>query len=420
MNEILVKAPPPFRGTEIHTLSNGLKIILKKDATVPVVALQVWAGCGAVDETPDIQGISHGLEHMVFKGTPSRSAGEITRAIESHGGSVNAATQLETTHYYIDIPSYGLPMALSVLTDTVLNPVFPQDELERERLVIIEEIHRRADNPEATLWDEFMGGVFKNTPYSVKVIGNESTVSALTRDDLNRYYRKHYVPANLSIVVAGDFSRRRVLDQLKSSFARLPKSAAPTRPKVRLTNFRSSTSSLKKPVQLTYLAAGIPAAGLDTPDVVALDLFADVLGGGRSARFFQRIREEKKSVLAISCDYVAYRQKGVFAIFMECLPGTVRRAIDDMNQEIKRIAVAPITSEELNRAKARIKSEWLHGSETPHGQASSLGTLAALGRLDLVETYLDLVNTATVETMMNVYDRYLADRPYHLTRIEPE
>src|SRR5438046_2718916 len=106
MIETIAKAPAPFQRTEIHTLPNGLKIILKDDATVPVVALQAWARCGAIDESPDIYGISHGLEHMVFKGTPTRSAGEIAQAVEFHGGSMNAATQLETTHYYIDIPSY--------------------------------------------------------------------------------------------------------------------------------------------------------------------------------------------------------------------------------------------------------------------------------------------------------------------------
>jgi zinc protease len=136
MIKTLNEAPHPFKGTEVHTLPNGLKLILKNDATVPVVAIQVWARCGAIDESPNIYGISHGLEHMVFKGTPSRSAGEISRAIESKGGAMNAATQLETTHYYIDIPSYSAKSAIDVLADTILNPTFPQEELERERLVI--------------------------------------------------------------------------------------------------------------------------------------------------------------------------------------------------------------------------------------------------------------------------------------------
>src|SRR5947207_7296492 len=135
MKTLLDKAPIPFKGTEIHTLPNGLRLIIKEDHTVPVVSIQAWARCGAVNETPNIHGISHGLEHMVFKGTPTRSAGEITKVIEGNGGAINAATQLETTHYYIDVPAYGAPAALEVLADTILHPIFPQEELERERQV---------------------------------------------------------------------------------------------------------------------------------------------------------------------------------------------------------------------------------------------------------------------------------------------
>ncbi len=424
MIETLHDAPAPFQRTEIHTLPNGMKLILKDDPTVPVVALQAWARCGAIDESPELSGISHGLEHMVFKGTPTRSAGEITEKIEFHGGAINAATQLETTHYYIDIPSYGAPAALEVLADTILNPTFPQEELERERLVILEEIHRRDDNPGATLWDEFVAHVFKGTPYGIKVIGNEKTVSSLSRQDLLSYYRKHYVPANLTLVVTGEFHRAKMLKRLERLFGSQKFETVPPTPA-----FAPQTTwapagkpgaiSVKKPVQLTYYALGIPTVGLGHPDVVALDLLSDVMGGGLSSRLYQKLREETELALSVSCDYTPFQQKGLFSVFGESLPAKAAPAVEKILEEIDGFRQHPIQKPELERAKARIKSEWLHGSETPHDQAETLGSLSVLGNIDLVATYLPRIEALTVEDLMETYDRTLRGKNFFITKVEP-
>lgn len=420
MIKTLTEAPHPFKGTEIHTLSNGLQLILRNDPTVPVVALQAWARCGAIDETPSIYGISHGLEHMVFKGTPSRSAGEITRAIESKGGSMNAATQLETTHYYIDIPSYGLKPALDVLADTILHPIFPQDELERERLVILEEIHRRDDSPDATLWDEFAAHIFKDTPYGIKVIGNHKTVSEMSREDLESYYATNYVPGNMNLVIVGDFNKNKILKQLHDLFDEQPFRKMPSTPVIDFpADSVASNVTVKKPVQLSYFAVGIPTVGLNSPDIVALDVLADVFGGGASARFYQRLREEQQVMLSVSCDYVSFQQKGIFAVFGETLPNKADEAQKRLMDEIANLAKNPVQPAELARAKARIKSEWLHGSETPHGQASTLGSLNILGQTNLINTYLAQIETLTVDDLMQAYRTYVENRPFYGTFIVP-
>lgn len=421
MIQTLTEAPHPFKGTEIHTLPNGLRLILKNDPTIPVVAVQAWARCGAIDESPDIYGISHGLEHMVFKGTPTRSAGAITRAIESNGGSMNAATQLETTHYYIDIPSYGLKTAIAVLSDTILNPTFPQEELERERLVILEEIHRRDDSPDATLWDEFASHVFHGTPYGIKVIGSEKTVSAMSQEDLFTYFRAHYVPSKLCMVVVGDFKKDQVLKQLHKLFEKVSFKKPPITPSVDFkTNGAPTRTTLKKPVQLTYLAMGIPTIGFGSPDVVGMDLLADVLGGGVSARLYQKLREETQTVLSISCDYVPFQQKGLFALFGETNPEKAQEALWKITEEIDSLRKNPVQKSELARAKARIKSEWLHGSETPHGQATTLGSLCVLGHTELINTYLSQIDAMTEGDLMEVYHRHIEGRAFTSTVVEPE
>lgn len=413
-------APAPFRGTEVHTLSNGLTVILKEDHRVPVVALQVWARCGAIDESPSIYGISHGLEHMVFKGTPTRSAGEITRAIEANGGSMNAATQMETTHYYIDVPSYGADKALDVLADTILNPIFPQEELERERLVILEEIHRRDDSPDATLWDEFAAHVFHGTPYGIKVIGSIATVSGLTRDDLTKYYRAHYVPEKLVIVVTGDISKKKVRAKLEKLFGGMEAKTPPGIQTIQNGALRDLRQEIKRPVQMAYTAMGFPSIGLGDDDSVALDVVADVLGGSLSSRLHQKIREEKQLALGVSCDYMPFGGQGLFALFVETLPGKHKIAEDAVREEMSRVRKNPFNNEELTRAKARIKSEWLQGSETAHGQASSLGTLATLGYIDVIEDYLGEVDALTTDDLMMAFEKHVAGRELWVTALLPQ
>ncbi|MCB4755771.1 MAG: insulinase family protein [Elusimicrobia bacterium] len=417
---ILKDAPPPFTGAEVHTLPNGLKLVLKEDHTSPVVSLQTWVRCGAIDEVPRLNGISHGLEHMVFKGTPTRSPGDITRAIESNGGFMNAATQLETTHYFIDIPSYGAGTALEVLADTVLRPTFPQEELERERQVILEEIRRRDDNPESTLWDEHSARLFKDTPYGIKVIGSPKSVSSLTRNDLLQYHRAHYVPAKMNVVVTGDFKKGPLLKKLEKLFGpEKPKDPPPT-PVVDLSKTKPTQAAIKKPVQLTYVAMGLPTPGLKDPNVIALDLLADVLGGGYSSRLYQILREKEKVVLAISCDFLSFQQKGMFGFFMEMLPAQYPAAMRSLEIALHDLATKnPIRREELNRAKARVKSDWLYGAETPHGQASTLGSLSILGEIQLIETYLKTVNALTADDLMDIFHRTVKGQKFFVTRVEP-
>jgi zinc protease len=415
----LSEAPLPFKGTEIHTLPNGLRLLIKEDHTVPVVSIQAWARCGAVNETPNIYGISHGLEHMVFKGTPTRTAEEVTQAIENQGGYINAATQLETTHYYIDVPSSGAKQALDVLGDTLLHPAFPQNELERERLVILEEIHSRDDSPDATLWDEFISKVFDGTPYAIKVIGNKKTVSSMSQQDLFAYFRAHYVPENKCVVVVGDFEKQAMLKQLESLFAKEKSGTAPKTPAVLLGESKFSHVVIKRPVQMSYIGIGRPVPGMDSPDLVALDVLADVLGGGASARFYQNIRENKQAVLSVSCDYTPFSQQGLFSFFAEALPEKGQEAIDAIQDELKDLDKNPIRTDELARAKARIKSEWLHGSETPRGQASTLGSLGVFRKEQLVNTYLSDIEKLTVDHLMAVYRAHLKNRPFHITQLVP-
>lgn len=420
MQKTLTHAPLPFKGTQIHILPNGLTLILKADHTIPVTSVQMWAKCGAIDEKPSVYGISHGLEHMVFKGTTRRSAGEITREIEGAGGSMNAATQLETTHYYIDIPSYGVETAIDVLSDTILHPTFPEDELERERLVILEEIHRRDDSPDATLWDEFVSHIFQGSPYGIKVIGSEKTVSQLKRSDLFDYFHSYYSPNNLHLVITGDIHPQKIIRQCTTLFKNFKAKKSTPRPSLNFGgNGRHSLRQIQKPVQLTYFALGTPSVGLGHPDSVALDVLADVLGGGVSSRFYQRLREDQQVVLSLSCDFISFQHRGIFSFFGESFPQHIHKALKKLKNEIQNVEKDPIQKSELDRAKARIRSEWLYGSETPHGQASTLGSLSALGKIPLINTYLRDIENLQLSDLHRVWKKYLSHGSMACTTVNP-
>ena len=420
MASTLLNAPAPFSGAVVRKLSNGLTCIVNPQKSVSAAALQVWTRCGAVDEAPRVFGISHGLEHMVFKGTPTRSASDIARLIESNGGNMNAATQLETTHYYIDVPTEGVGPALDVLADTLLQPTFPEDELDRERQVILEEIRRRDDNPDATLWDEFMSVVFRGTPYGIKVIGTDETVSAMTRADLRDYHAAHYVASKTFIAAAGDLDPERFFADAERLFGRLPAAPAPPPPAVPEPAGGSSYLRLEKPVQMTYLALGVPVVPLRHPDAVALDALADVLSGGYSSRLYQDLRETRKIVLGISCDYVPFSEKGLFAFFAETTPDKGDEARAEIERALAGLSGRPVEAAELERAKTRIKSEWLFGSESPHGQASTLGSLAATGELDLLSGYLGRLEALTPATVMAAYEKHVSGRTLAAVRLDPQ
>ncbi len=419
MPEILHHAPVPFNGAEIHTLPNGLKVLLKEDHTVPVVSMQVWVNCGAIHETPRIAGISHGLEHMVFKGTPKRSAGEVTRAVESNGGIINAATQIETTYYYIDIPSYGAQKALDILADTLTHPSFPQEELERERLVILEEIKRRDDHPNSTLWDEFAANIFNGTPYGSRIIGSIETVSALSREDLVQYFSSHYVPEKMSLVLVGDFKKKKILNQVNRLFGQIPSKKAPAPPGFRHDSLKAQSVVIKKPFQLAHMAMGIPTVGMMDEDVVKLDILSDALGGGISCRLFQRLREEKKIALSVASDYIAYQERGVFSFFAESFPDKAEEVKEKISLEVNNLKKEPLTQGELDRAKSRIKSGWLHDAETYQERASTLGSFHSSRRLDLLCSYLGEVEKITLEDLEEVWEKHIFEKPIFTTEVRP-
>jgi zinc protease len=400
----------PLKGVSFHELPNGLRILLKEDHAWPLVSLHTWVRVGSVDEQPAQAGLSHVLEHMVFKGTTQFNAGEISRWVEQLGGGMNAETSKEYTHYYIDVPGEGARQAIRLLGDLMHQASFDAREWERERPVILEEIKRRNDDPEALLWDLLNEALFQDENLARPVIGSGETVSAVTREDLQSFYQTFYRGPRMVLVVAGDFHTSRMLQWIKKAFGGMPSGAGPFRREAHLPSYTPKHVSLKRPVEQVYIAMGFPTPPANHPDHEALDLLAAVLGDGRSSRLVQSLREKKKLVWSVSAANYGHEGPGLFSVFAECSPAR-RKQLKPEVEQIFRALRRGISGDEVARAKNLMESGWLQSYETYHQQASTLGLYALDNQLDRLNNYLPKLLSLTPRALAQVAERYLHTHP---------
>lgn len=396
----------PLDRVEEHRLPNGLRIYLKEDHQSPLVSAHAWIRIGSVDEQASQAGISHILEHMVFKGTTHHKAEEISRWVEALGGGLNAETAKEYTHYYIDVPSAGAKKAVHLLAELLTRATFDPEEWERECPVILEEIKRRNDDPETHLWDLLNEALFEDLQRRRPVIGYPNTVQSVTVDGLKRYYGSHYNALESALVVVGDFNRRQMLSWLQREFRGMPKGErrlVRPRSEVRATN---REIRIQKAVKQTYLAMGFLTPDSGHPDHEALDLLASILGDGRGARLVHHVREQQKLVWSISAANLTQEGPGIFAVFAECDAKKRASAVRAIREQWMRLRRMPPTASEITRAKNILQTAWLQGFETYHNQASTLGHFALEHQLDRLKDYLPRILALTRSDLTRVIHRY--------------
>lgn len=406
-------------------LSNGLTIITKENHSLPIVAVQMWVKVGSINEDKSNNGISHFIEHMLFKGTTRRGVGEISKEIEIRGGEINAATSKDFTYYHIVIPSEHLHIALDILGDASMNATFPQEEIERERLVILEEIKRRQDNPSSHLWDLLNEKLYISSPYRFKVLGTEEVVRNITRDTLRNYYKKFYLPTNIYLVVVGDFKTKRAIRDIKklfdvqsSSFYRKgisEKGAVP----MDMVPGKKEEVEIKKKVKQAYLRLGFLGPNIKDEEQYAMDVLAYILGRGRSSRLYRDLREEKKLVWSIEVWFLTHKGQGPFVISAACEPAKIRKVCAGVLEEIAKIKNGVIDEKELKKAKMMIESDYLLSNETFAGQAFSLGYYETLYTHNFVQSYLERVSRVNTADIIKVANKYLDLGAYTLAVIRP-
>ncbi len=398
-------------GVHKSVMPNGLTLLVREDFTTPLVCLNFWVKVGSNSETDAVWGWSHGIEHMLFKGTSTRKAGDIAREVRTLGGTLNAATGYETTNYHITLPVEGFESALEIHADVLQNPAFDPGELERERGVLLEELRMYRDVPDGfgLTWDELMRVAFTRHRFGRSVVGTEATLAGTSRDVILEYFRRGYVPENIIYVVAGAVETDRAQERLAARLGGLP--GRPVRldvspPEPPQEAFRYV--ALSGDIEQAYLKIGFHAPPERDPDMPALHVLTHLLGVGRSSRLHQRVLEKQGLVSAIGVMEESGRDPGILVVDAVTDPEKVEPAIIAIFEEIVRFHHEPIGERDLRKALNNVRAEYLQSLETVRGQAAVLGGFEALGDYRYAERYPDLIASITAADVTRVARKYLS------------
>jgi len=407
---------------ERFTLPNGMICLLKADRSAPVVSVQFWVGSGSMHEEQYLgSGIAHAVEHMLFKGTPTRGPGSVSREIGDAGGHVNAYTTFDRTVYFADLPADRWQSGFEVLADAVMNAAFPEAEWELERDVILREVAMGEDSPERVLGKQLWQTALRVDPRRHPVIGYADAFRTLTRDDLAAWHRRHYTPDNTMLVVVGDIDaaavRRTVTAQLES-FRRVPRAPVtlPEEPPQISPRFERFTGAY----QIARLAAAWPSVAVHHPDAAALDILANIAGQGRASRLHRSLVEDRKLLHSISVWSYTPGRSGLFGLSASFDPDREDAAAAAIRQEIEYLKTVPFTEQEVRKAVRSTLAAQLGGMETMSGQAAQYGSdMFATGDPRFSETYLRQVGTVTPGELMRVARQYLTPHGLSLVLLVP-
>ena len=403
-----IAALPP--GTSLSTLDNGLTIIVREDHSAPVVSAQAWAMTGSIHEGRWLgSGMSHVLEHMLFKGTATRPASRIDQEVQEAGGYMNAYTSFDRTVYYIDVPNTGATKAIDILCDIMQHATLPAEEMAKEKQVILREMDMNQDDPHRRSGRRLFETAYTRSPYRLTVIGYPDIYNELQQDDILAYYRERYAPNNVFFVVAGDVNPAEVVAQIKLAYAN--SKAKPVPPPVLVAEPKQAATREiveEAPIELGHFHFAWHIPDLRHPDVPALDVLAVLLGSGRSSRLYRQVRE--KQGLVNSADAWTYSPgaPGLFGMSAVVDADKYERARAAMLAEVESLKSRPVTAAELRKAVKQFLSATLATRKTMAGQAQDLGgSWLAANDLNFSERYLATVRRLTPADLRRVAREYL-------------
>jgi zinc protease len=396
--------PAPVR----EVLPNGVRLIVQEHRAASTVAIHLWAGVGGRDEAVGERGFSHFAEHMLFKGTTTRPRGFVETEVESVGGRTNAGTSNDYTFYYLLLPARQTVPGIRLIADMVLNSIFDPAELTREREVVFEEVRLNEDNPRSSLGRQLYTLLYQGHPYGRPVLGDAADLRSATQESLRGYWARYYVPNNMTLVVVGPVDAAQVRAAAIEAFGTRP-SASYTRPPLPaptpLDGVRSRT--VERPERQTQLGLGWLAPPLGHPDMAAVDVLGHILGGSRSSRLNQALRERARLVSSISGWYGALQGAGAIGVTAQLEgrdPAAVEQAI---LAEIHRLQTDGVSAEELSRAITASEAEREFSRETVEGLALAYGRAETTWSLEGERGYLDQVRKVTRADVLAAARRYL-------------
>jgi zinc protease len=397
-------SPPPER----HVLSNDVRVVLQEHRASDIVAIHLWAAVGGRDEAPSERGFSHFAEHMLFKGTGALGVGFVDREVEAVGGRTNAGTSWDYTFYYLLLPASRVERGISVVAGMAYDAAFEPAEIEREREVVFEEIRLGQDNQRRFLNRRLFELAFRGHPYGLPVLGDPAALRGATRESLRGYYRQRYVPRNLTVVIVGAIDTTAVLRAVSRAFGAEPARAA-ARPAVAAPAplDGSERLAIERPEREAALGLAWRAPALGEADMYAIDITAHILGGARSSRLNQALRERQGLVSSIQSGYTALQGAGLITVTAELAAGSIDRAEEAALAEIARLAEHGVSERELRRAITAAEAQHVFATETAEGRAYSYGSAETLWSLDGELRFLQRIRAVTAADVQTVARRYL-------------
>jgi predicted Zn-dependent peptidase len=380
-------------------LQNGMRVLTERMESVRSVAIGVWVNAGSVFESDRDAGISHFIEHMLFKGTERRSASDIAAEMDAIGANLNAFTAKECTCFHVKALDEDLETAVDMLADIVLHSSLDPEQMEREKGVVIEEIAMTEDSPEDIAFDRAGEQLFLGTSLESEILGTEETVQKLSQQDLRRYMQKHYTAENTVIAAAGSFDRDRLLALLERSFGTAQKGE---RHSVPFVSIRPGlrTALVKKDVEQINLCLALPGEALGTDAYFAQAVLSNALGGSMSSRMFQRIREERGLAYSVYSYPMAYRGTGSLCFYAGCTEGQAKEVLSLMLEEIDSVKRDGVSETEFVRARQQLKGSYLLGMESTMAHMSALGKTALLLEKEYdLEATLNRIECVTIEAV---------------------
>jgi len=395
---------------ERYTLPNGLIVLLKRDSAAPVSSVQVWVKTGSIHEGVHLgAGLSHYLEHMLFKGTERRAGREISATVQAHGGYINAYTAFDRTVYYIDVPAEHTAVAIDLLADATLHSTLPAEEIAKEKEVILREIDMCLDDPDQRLSQALFETAFRTHPYRQPIIGHRDVFAATTCDDLLAYYRARYVPNNLVVVIVGDFDPAATRAAITEHFGKSPRvRLAPVLVPDEPAQLSRRDLHLAEDVQVSRAGLGWQIPGLTHPDAPALDILSMVLGHGDSSLLWLSIREKARLVHSIDAMSWSPGTSGLFYISYLADPAKRVAAEAAILRELARIAAKGISPQLLAKAVRQAVTAEVNMHKTMSGQASRLGSgEVVVGDINYTRTYFQRLFALTPAALKRVMRTYL-------------
>ena len=420
-NSAAITAPPI--SAQKWVLPDGLTIIVQEDRSAPVASVQAWCATGSVYEDQHLgAGLSHILEHMLFKGTKTRPANAIAQKIQDVGGYINAYTSFDRTVFWIDVPKDGVATALDILSDAMMNSTLPPEEYNKEQEVIRREFAMGMDDPDRMAGQLLLATTYQKHPYRLPVIGQIEVYNQLTRDQVMEYYKARYVPNNLTFVVVGDVDAEKVREQLATFFKDYPeKSLKPVYVPPEPPQLGKREAHNEFPTELTRLSLAWHIPEITNPDVPALDLLSVILGDGRSSRLYRRVREESGLAYSVSAFSYTPGDPGLLGIDATVDPPKRDAVRDLVLKIIDEIKQGGVKAEELTKSKKISLSHHLGTLTTMRGQASDLGSNWLLTRnLNFSRDYLDAIQKVTLDDIRRVAQHYLTSDNLTITSLNPK